>query len=85
MAKFHTGGNLTCKMTNLGPLWGELVFKMEPSRAKFEPSGGQVGAKLSQVGTTWANLGPSWGPSWGQVGAKLALASEKIGCQDDIK
>ena len=65
----------------MGPSWGQLVPKMEPRGAKMEP-------RRAKLEPSWANLGklgPSWNQVGGQVGAKLATKSEKMGYQDDVK
>ena len=67
--------------TNLGPTWGQLVPKMEPRRAKMEP-------RRAKLEPSWANLGqlgPTWSQVGGQVGAKLATKSEKMGYEEDVK
>ena len=63
------------------PTWGQLLLKMEPRRSKMEP-------RRTKLEPNWANLGqlrPSRTQVGGQVGAKLATKSEKMGYQDDVK
>ena len=49
LTKLHVRGNLTCKMTNLGPIWGQLG----PQNGAIK---GQDGAKEGQIE---AKLGPT--------------------------
>ena len=50
LAKLHIRGNLSYKMANLAPTWGQLGPKMEPRRAKMEAMLGQNGALLAMLG-----------------------------------
>ena len=63
LAKLHIRGNLTCKITNLGPTWDHLG-------ANLSPKWSQEGPRWSQGGPSWSQVGPSWA-NLGQLGAKL--------------